>query len=266
MIIEDDVFETKIYTDIAEKRYEEVKIVAMTNSSTHAMEHVRTALPEGIILDLQLVRGEGSGLHFLETLLSDLTIPFVPLVVVTTSNNSKAVHQRLEQLGVDWFFCKTAKDYSHDLVISTLVSLRSTLPLKQKSSRTSAEELEHIRMSLLESPAKKADRVYQRVDIELNNIGIRLKLRGRQYLRDAIYYQVIQPAERGSGVDLVSEKYNLTYSSLVKSMQTAINDAWKNADPEMILQNFTSRISAKNGTPYVSDFIHYFAEKIKKSI
>jgi len=266
LVVEDDAIEARVYADIAERRYEDVKLVAITNSSSTAIEHVKASLPEGIILDLQLISGEGSGLQFLETLVNDMTLPFLPLIVVTTSNNSKAVHLRLEQLGVDWFFYKTARDYSHELVISTLVSLRGTLALKQKSSRTPAEELEHIRLSLLEAPANRADRIYQRVDIELNNVGIRSKLKGRQYLRDAIFFQITQPSERGSGIELVAVKTGLTYSSLVKSMQTAINDAWTNADPEMLIKNFTSRIAAKNGSPYVSDFIHYFADKISKSI
>ena len=80
---------------------------------------------------MQLVKGSGSGLHFLKALkAAELTLR--PFVVVTTSKQSEAVYNLVEGLGADWFFDKLNPNYSEDLVIDTLLILRGALDDHQK--------------------------------------------------------------------------------------------------------------------------------------
>ena len=266
LLIEDDIGDAMKYTEIA-KRRTDIKFVGMTDSCEEGLKLVKSRLPEGVILDLQLVEGKGTGLQFMEFLNTEKDLTLVPLVAVTTSNKSKSVFKRLEDLGVDWYFSKVSQDYDENIVVDTLLSLRLTLDAKQKKSAVAAARGgSRMAGELIESPDDRRARIYRRIEVELDLVGIRAKLKGRAYLRDAIYTQIHSDKDRGSGIEEVAAMHKLTYSSLVKTMQTAINDAWDNADPEELLTNFTARITAKNGVPYVSDFIHYYAEKISRSI
>jgi len=262
MLIEDDLVDSAIYTDISKTRTD-IEFVAMTNSCKDAIEYVKLMVPEGIILDLQLIDGEGSGLQFLE-LLATIPLTIVPIVVVTTSNKSKTVSQRLDDLGADWYFSKLSKEYSHRLVIDTLVSLRTTINYKQRKPMTYEEYC--ASRNLIETPQDRNERILHRVDVELNVLGIRSRLAGRDYLRDAIFFLVTHPYERGSGIEIVAAKNKRAYSSTLKSMQTALNDTWKNGDPENLVKHFSSRISIKDNAPHATDFIHYYVKKISESI
>ena len=263
LLIEDDIGDALKYAEAA-KRRADIKFIGMTNSCEEGIRLVKSRLPEGVILDLQLTDGMGTGLMFMELL--DKDIPIIPLVAVTTENRSKAVLKRLEELGADWYFSKMSQGYNEDIVIDTLLSLRSTLDAKQKPGKRAAVWGNLNSGEIIESPDDRRDRIYRRIDTELNLVGIRAKLKGYAYLRDSVYIQIHSDKDRGSGIEEAAAKHKLTYSSCVKTMQTAINAAWSYADPEELRDNFTARITAKNGVPYVSDFIHYYADKISKSV
>jgi len=65
LLVEDDEYEVNKFKEYMEARTD-VKLVNYTNSSYKALEYVKKYLPEGIILDLELHKGEGSGLNFIE--------------------------------------------------------------------------------------------------------------------------------------------------------------------------------------------------------
>lgn len=266
LLIEDEITDALKYTDCA-KRRPDIKFVGMTDSCEDGLKLVKSKLPEGVILDLQLVKGKGSGLQFLE-ILNDTELTLRPFVVVTTSNQSDAVYKLTEELGADFFFSKTQQGFNEDFVVDTLLSLRRVIDAKQKKKLAgipAQSELGKAR-EMVESPDDLRERIYNRIDIELDLIGIRARLKGRKYLREAIYIQIHSKKERGSSIEEVAEKYNFTYASIIKTMQTAIDDAWDGGDAEEIRQHFTARITAKTGVPYVSDFIHFYVDKIRKSI
>ena len=148
------------------------------------------------------------------------------------------------------------------------MQLRKVLDTKQKQKPPEVAVNINLQKTreMVETPDDRRNRIYNYIDIELDLFGIRAKLKGRQYLREAIYVQIHSTKDRGSGIEEVAAKFNYTYASIIKTMQTAIDNAWDSGDPKEILQHFTARITAKSGVPYVSDFIHFYAEKIKKSI
>jgi hypothetical protein len=103
--------------------------------------------------------------------------------MVTTTNISRLVTGRVEELGADWFFSKKQRDYSEDFVFDTLLSLRGhIIPIKRGGGMFDRKEIE--------SPEERTSRVNKLIDRELDLIGIRAKYKGRAYLREGIYLQI----------------------------------------------------------------------------
>lgn len=257
LLIEDEVSECIKFKDCADRRTD-ITLVGMTDSCDEGVAMVKSLLPEGVILDLQLIKGSGSGLRFME-LLSETELAFRPIIVVTTSNQSKVVYNRIEELGADWFFCKAQSDYNEDFVIQTLLSLRGALHAKQGEGAPADRKF-------IESPEERSTRVHKRIDAEMDLIGLRARLKGRGYLSEAIYLQIISAKETGSVIDQVALKHRLAYGTVAKVMQTAINNAWDNAAPGELQAHYTAHVSVKTGVPGPSDFIHYYADKIRKTL
>jgi DNA-binding NarL/FixJ family response regulator len=103
----------------------------MTSSATEGLRLVKSRLQEGIILDLELSRGEGTGLQFL----SDLQATKLgrrPIVVVTTNIQSEVMYDRIHNMGAAFVFSKRQPGYSPRLVINTLLDLRNSLSFATK--------------------------------------------------------------------------------------------------------------------------------------
>lgn len=263
LLIEDDVGDCLGFSECS-KRRTDIKFVGMTDSCEEGMKLVKSRLPEGVILDLQLVKGSGSGLRFLE-LLNEADLTLRPIVAVTTSNQSDVVHKRVEELGADWLFSKIQQDYNEDFVIETLLSLRKALHAKQKKDPALQRDLRKSG-AMVESPADRRDRIYNRIDAELDLVGIRERLKGHTYLREAIYLQIDSQTQSGSSIEQVALNHKHAYGAINKAMQTAITNAWDNADIDEIHTHYTFRISARSGVPSPSDFIYHYAKKIRNSI
>lgn len=67
LLIEDNEFEVNSFKEYL-KNINDAQLIKYTNSSYDGIEYVKTYMPEGIILDLELHNGEGSGIKFLEEL------------------------------------------------------------------------------------------------------------------------------------------------------------------------------------------------------
>lgn len=255
ILIEDDVAECVRFKDCANRRTD-VKFVGMTDSCYDGIKLVQSHLPEGVILDLQLTKGEGTGIEFME-ILNETNLAFRPIVIVTTSNVSQIVNDRMEELSVDFYISKKQRDYSEDLVFRTLISLRK---LAHKGLRQGVPGYPKA----IESPEEIRARYFKRIDAELDLIGIRARFKGRAYLRDGIYLQILSPNK--PVIDDVAAQYKLAYNTVLTGMQTAINDAWNNVAPGELEEIYTARISIKTGTPNASDFVYHLAGKIRNSI
>ena len=49
-------------------------------------------------------------------------------------------------------------------------------------------------------------------------------------------------------------------------MQNAINRTWTTSDLETLTQAYTGKISSSKGSPTVTEFIFYYANKIKNYV
>lgn len=254
LLIEDDEFESQRFKTFIETQ-ENVKLVGITNSSDEGLEYFKTYLPEAIVLDIELHKGQGSGIEFIEQA-KKLMTEFRPIIVVTTNASSSILYDKLHEEGVDLVFYKKQADYSPKLIISSLLSLR-----KFNNGDKIAEN--HI-----ESPAEYETKISKRIDTELNCIGIASHLKGRKYLHEAIMYLIKEEdIETGeTPFNHLAIVHRKSSSSISRVMQTAINYAWRNMSPDDLEKYYTAKVNYNTGVPSPTEFIYYYKDKIKRDL
>ena len=256
LLIEDDEYEVNCFKEHMKNR-EDVQLVKYTNSSYEGLEYVKKYIPEGIILDLELHKGEGSGLSFLQEM-KKLKLDFKPLIIITTNVSSDIIYNHIHALGVDFIFYKKQADYNPEIVINAMASLRETLysnKLNIAKTKTTTE-----------TPIEHEERIKEKIESELDLIGISNHLKGRKYLFDAIFYLLDNNEDNESVFYHLANTYKIGNSSISRAMQTAINHAWRKSPIEDLIVHYKARINYETGVPTPTEFIYYYAEKIRKFV
>lgn len=257
LLIEDDLSACKHFKDCASNRTE-ITFVGMTGSSNIGLTYVKSKLPEAVILDMELNWGEGSGLEFLDQL-KKIELSVRPIIVVTTRNRSEVVQEALHEYGVEWVFCKKQKGYSAEMVINHLLKLRPYLH--------SIRGDQHTNLQTLETPEELDKRMTERIIAELNAVGISTKLKGRKLVIEAIFTLLKKNGKDSDTVFHDLAKANKThYNNVIRNIQTAIYDAWQNGDIEALEKYYTAPIRKDFGAPSPTEFVHYYADKIRRSV
>lgn len=256
LLIEDDEIQCNKFKNYVSTR-NDIKLVAITNSSNKALEYVKDYNPEGIILDIELHKGQGSGIEFLEKV-KKYTKKFKPIIIVTTNSSSDILYNNLHEEGADLIFYKQQIDYSIKSVISALILLRKSL---YKHNSENKDEL------LKETKAELKNKIASRINSELDLIGISSHLKGRRYIYDAILYLIEDDKKNDDTVfNYLAKVYKKSSSSISRVMQTAINYAWKTSAPEELEVYYTAKINYHTGVPSPTEFIYYYANMIKKDM
>ena len=179
LIIEDDINDCNNFINCVKNR-NDVEIVAITDSDIDGLRYAKTLRPEGIVLDLELNNsssGNVDSLHFV-TDLQALNLEYMPIVIVTTHVNSKRTYDILHRKGVDFILYKDHPKYSANLVLNHFISMRQAENVQ--STQKNVEEVLKDRKSKISSCINK----------ELELVGITSKLKGKQYIHDAILYLI----------------------------------------------------------------------------
>jgi chemotaxis response regulator CheB len=257
LLIEDDVAECIKFKDCTNRRTD-IHFVGMTGSSIEGLQLVKTRLPEGIILDLELNKGKGSGLQFLADL-KDVELALRPIIVVTTNSPAEVVHNHVHNNGAALVFWKKKSDYSPDLVLNELLILRKSM------YDMNGELPDDLRT--LETPEERREKINKRIDTELSLVGISPKYKGRKHLHEAIELLInIDKGESESVINQVAIARKSSYSAIIRTMQTAINNAWESTAIEELNVHYTARIDIRTGVPSPTEFIHFYADKIRKAM
>jgi len=257
LLIEDDVAECIKFKDCVKNR-KDVVFIGMTGSSSDGMKYVQMRQPEGVILDLELQKGKGTGMLFLADL-SNASVALRPIIIITTNNASPLVYNYVRNFGVDFIFCKRQADYSPDMVINTLLALRPAFHSLRR---------ERIPDDLLtiESQEELRSRIMERIEIELDLIGIPRR-KGRVYLQDSIILQITAEKDNSESIlSQVAQSQRKAYSSVFRAIQTAINSAWNTSSPDDLLKHYTNHINIYTGVPTPTEFISFYADKIRKTM
>lgn len=252
LLVEDDVNECKIYQNIIKDRTN-VELISITNSSIKAIEEFKIYKPDAIILDLELNDGEGSGFDFIERIQKQYDTK-LPKIVVTTNIHTNAVYDFCHINNIDFIFYKKQKNYSQEKIINTL------LLLKDYNSKIEVSDIK-----LNEETLK--DNILNKINKQLDLIGIGTHLHGRKYLCDAIYF-IIQNDKncKVSIVQYLVNRYKKSNSTISRAMQNAILHAWRITPLDDLTIYYTARINYETGVPTPTELIYYYADKIKKEI
>jgi len=253
LLIEDDEFECERFKEYAES-LENVKIIGITNSSNEGLEYFKTYTPEAIVLDIELHNGEGSGIEFIENI-RNYTTEFTPIIIVTTNASSKILYNKLHEEGVDLIFYKKQKDYSPKLVISALLSLRKSLYKYNTIDNNNIN---------IETKADYESKISNKINAELDLIGISSHLKGRKYIYDAIMYLIKECDKNETVFNHLANVYKKSSSSISRVMQTAINYAWRTSAPEDLEIHYTAKINYNTGVPSPTELVYFYYNKIKK--
>ena len=254
LIIEDDVNDCNNFINSAKNR-KDIEIVGITDSDIEGLRYVKLEHPEGIVLDLELnnsVTGNIDSLDFLSNL-KNINLNYEPIIIVTTYINSKRTYDILHRDGVEIILYKNHPKYSADYVLNKLISLRETKP--QNTVETLKEELK-------ESENKISDCICRELDL----IGISAKMKGRQYIHDAILYLIKNDNDNTNVIRYLTKVYKKSGNTITNGIQNAIIHAWKISAIEDLLENYTARINPETGIPTPMEFIYYYVDKIKKEI
>ena len=252
LLVEDDINECKIYKKIIEKR-KDVKLIEATNSSIKAIEICKRYKPEGIILDLELSDGEGSGFDFIEKI-NKLDINKIPKIIVTTNVHSDSVYDFCHKSNIDFIFYKKQKNYSQENIINTLLLIRGY---------NNTEKINNMEINEKE----KEEEIKEKINKELECVGISSHLQGKQYLSEAILF-IIQNGENCKTpiVQHLVKIYKKPNSSISRAMQNAIIHGWRVTPIEELMQYYTARVNYETGVPTPTELIYYYVDKIKKEI
>lgn len=251
IIIEDDAGVCKRFTACTNSS-EEILISAITNSSYDAIELVKKHLPDAIILELELNTGAGNGLLFLNHL-KTLVLPYKPYILVATNNSSPVTYAYARQAGADFIMCKRQTDYSEHNAIAFLQMMKPAI--LQNRGLTFCND------DTADKPIQPNQTLKRLIDKELNLIGISPKLTGYKYLSEAIFLLI--NGHNGSFCGLLAAKYQKTDSSVERAMQNAINNAWRSNDIQALSKNYTAKIHSERGVPTLTEFVYYYATKIR---
>lgn len=260
LLVEDAESECADFRKCAEE-IPNAHLIATTNSSMEALEFVKNYSPEGVILDIELHKGQGSGLDFLDNL-SNYVTNFKPIVIVVTNSASKILYDSLHTKGADLIFYKQQTGYSSRTVILELLSLRKSL------YRYNELDIESKNL-LLETQAEFRNRLTTRINTELDLVGISSHLKGRGYIHDAILYLIeASPDEldNTSPYIYLANKYKKSASSISRVMQTSINYAWRSSSTDDLELYYTAKINYHTGVPSPTELIYYYSNKIKNSL
>lgn len=254
LLIEDDEFECQRFKTYVET-IDNVKLIGITNSSDEGIELFKNFLPEAIVLDIELHKGQGSGIKFIEKL-KEIMNEFRPIIVVTTNAVSSILYDKLHEDGVDLIFYKKQVDYSPKLIVSSVLSLRKTL----HKFNTSDRNLEEVQ----ESPADYETKISNKINTELDLIGISSHLKGRKYIHDAIMYLIKENNSDETVFNHLAKMHKKSASSISRVMQTAINYAWRNSAPEDLEMYYLAKVNYNTGVPSPTELVYYYKDKIKK--
>lgn len=256
-ILEDEINIIKKYEEYI-KDYEGLEIVEHCNNSYIAKDLIKQLTPDVLILDLELIDGSGSGLELLKELkTSDLLV--MPYILVVTHNVSNVTLDIARNLGADYVMSKFQKDFTEKSVLDFLMVLKDTI-INSKDSKGVSDTVYE------ETVKEHKEVIKKRIITEIEKVGVSRRMKGFKYLCDAIEILIEDSEVKYISREVAKRYKNFTSTSIERAMQNAINKAWSCCDVDDLLNNFTAKIHSDKGVPTITEFIYYYASKIKNNV
>jgi len=254
LIIEDDLTDCNNFIDCIKQR-KDVELVGITDSDIDGLKYVKTKCPEGIVLDLELNNSKSGNTDSLEFLsnLKKLKLNYEPIVIVTTHVNSKRTYDILHREGAELILYKDHPKYSCNHVLNQFINLRKAFT---KEDTSSIEEI------LMDNEKK----ISLLINDELELIGVNSKLKGRQYIHDAILYLIQNEKSDLNVIQYLTKVHKKSETTITNGIKNAIIHAWRVSAVEDLLKYYTARVNPETGIPTTMEFIYYYRDKIKQMV
>ena len=257
LLVEDNINDCIIFENYIKQR-NDIELVDTTNSDIKGLELIKKYSPDAIILDIELHNGSGNATSFnlIETL-HKMKFKVRPKIIVTTVVTSNTIYDYLHEKGIDLIYYKKHKNYSVENIINTLLLLNNY-----------CEDTTNLNNIEINNSSDIQEKICNIINNELDLIGISFHLQGRKYLHDAIFYIITQcdNNEKITVVQHLINKYKRSSSTISRAMQNAILHAWRKSSLDDLEKYYTARINYETGVPTPTEFIYYYAEKIRKII
>ena len=185
--------------------------------------------------------------------LKKLNLQYEPIIIVTTHVNSPRTYNILHREGVDLILYKDHPNYSSDYVLNKFLNLRELAP---------KQTVETLKEELKENENKISECIYHEMDL----IGVTAKLKGRQYIHDAILYLIQNEDTDMNVIRHLTNVYKKSGNTITNGIQNAIIHAWRVSSIEDLMTYYTARVNYETGVPTPMEFIYYYVDKIKKML
>lgn len=274
LILEDDAEDRRAFQEYISTQ-NDITLTGCTGSATEALALTRQETPHAIIIDLELHDGDGNGLQFLSEL-KLLSLSVSPFLLITTNNSSHTIHEAARSLGADFILTKYQTGYSAAYVIDFLKMMYKTIhPDKEPytTASVSASKPESPSESPVAETSASSEDSKTHVSVkdipeselmafvceELNLLGISPKAVGFRYLADSVLIKLKDPYD--NIYRFLGPKYKRSDPSIERSMQYAINRAWRTSNPLDMAQIYTARVHSERGVPTIMEFIFFLVTK-----
>ncbi|MBE5939993.1 MAG: response regulator [Lachnospiraceae bacterium] len=254
LVVEDDIDTQNKFIELS-NNYDDIQLVGITGSAPDAFEMIIRLQPDVVILDLELQKGEGTGIDILKNL---VTAKYKPFIVVTTYNSSQCIYHMIHELGTDFIFSKYQKNYSEAEVIRFILSLKNEIiqSIKRKNIDCKYATDEEITL--------KNGIIKNMIIHELDLISMKHFLRGYKYLIEAIQLHI--SGETVGITSVIASNHSKKVGSIERAMQSAIDSTWNNGNIDDLLTHYKGRVNSKRCTPTISEFVYYYSTKIKHAL
>ena len=250
LIVEDDARACNAFSAYVET-LADVNLVGATADAKEAVKIICAARPHAVILDLELSGGDGSGLDVLRGV-KEARLGYAPFFLITTVTTSNVLHAEVRSLGGAFIMAKHMPSYSEVYAIDFLRKMSGSI-LREAG-----------RVEELPTAERQNQRIRQMITAEMNWIGVSPKMKGRSYLMDAIELLVEGP--QSNLYDSLASRHNKTADSIEQAMKYAIEKAWKTTDVDVLCDHFKARVRSGTGVPTTTEFVYYYAEKIRTEL
>ena len=227
------------------RRLEQVsgyEIVGTAADGQRAVELMRAAKPDVLVLDLMLSKLDG-----ITVLKRAREMDKPPAALVLTGFMTEYVAGMAASLGVQYFMTKPCELDAVAERIHEMTAIDGQL--RQSAQRRQEVNIEAMVTSII------------------HEIGVPAHIKGYQYLREAIM-MAVEDIESVSAITKVlypsiAKKFKTTSSRVERAIRHAIEVAWDRGDIETLQNYFGYTVSGIKGKPTNSEFISMIADRLR---
>lgn len=250
LLIEDDIVERNNMIEYLAS-VDDIALVGSTGSAIEGLKLVAQLKPDVILLDLELL--DGNGITFLEDM-QLVRLNYNPFVFVTTRTRASVVRDAVEALGAQYFYCKNNPAYSAKAVIGIVKNL---FKFTEKTIKPEPQPITEPA-----APQNKERELRRTLTMALAHLSIPAGKDANAYFVDSILY-VLPKMEKGEHMPdlknevfpVIAEKYGVKRDSIDRNLRYALESAWTRTDQTILDKHYPFPLASDRDCPSPKEFI-----------